>query len=55
MLGYLVRHYDGTVIVPMTVVDPRYFAEIAGKLRGDGAAFVWSRTAEVRSGKSWTG
>lgn len=35
-LRYLDREYNGTLIVPMTIVDPSYFAEIAGKLREEG-------------------
>ncbi|CAM3954747.1 AAA family ATPase [Cohnella lubricantis] len=35
-LRYLDQHYSGTLIVPMTVVDPRYFEEIVGQLRKDG-------------------
>lgn len=35
-LNYLDSHYGGTLIVPMTVVDPQYFEEIVGKLRADG-------------------
>ena len=30
------RKYDGPVIVPMTLIDRRYFAEIVGRLRDDG-------------------
>lgn len=37
-LKYLDRHYGGTLIVPMTVVDPSYFEEIVGQLRKDGVA-----------------
>jgi hypothetical protein len=36
MLSYLNREYGGTVIVPMTVVNPSYFDEIVGRLRLDG-------------------
>jgi cytidylate kinase len=36
MLKYLDREYDGLIIVPMTIVNPRYFNEIIGKLREDG-------------------
>lgn len=36
MLKYISNEYDGTVIVPMTVVDPQYFDEIVGRLRSDG-------------------
>jgi hypothetical protein len=27
--------FDGTIIVPMTLVDPVYFAEIVGRLRAE--------------------
>src|SRR5690606_32808673 len=37
MLRYLEREYEGVVIVPMTLVNPRYFDEIVGRLREDGA------------------
>jgi hypothetical protein len=36
MLKYLDQEYDGLIIVPMTIVNPRYFNEIVGKLREDG-------------------
>ncbi|ULL19610.1 tunicamycin resistance protein [Paenibacillus sp. H1-7] len=36
MLAYIHREYQGTVIVPMTVVNPVYFEEIVGTLRNDG-------------------
>lgn len=36
MLSCLNREYDGTIIVPMTLVNPQYFDEIIGKLRADG-------------------
>ncbi len=38
MLKYIAERYDGVVIVPMTVVHPPYFEEIAGRLRRDGIA-----------------
>ncbi|PYI51027.1 AAA family ATPase [Paenibacillus flagellatus] len=37
MLNHLRREYNGVVIAPMTVVNPRYFEEIVGRLRDDGA------------------
>ncbi|MFC4599801.1 AAA family ATPase [Cohnella hongkongensis] len=37
MLKHLDREYDGVVIAPMTLVHPRYFDEIVGRLRADGA------------------
>jgi len=36
MLKMISEQFDGTVIVPMTLVDPVYFAEIVGRLREDG-------------------
>lgn len=36
MLKEMYDHYDGTIIVPMTIVNPQYFHEIVGKLRNDG-------------------
>lgn len=36
MLKYINSGYEGTIIVPMTMVNPRYFHEIVGKLRNDG-------------------
>jgi broad-specificity NMP kinase len=36
MLKHLSDQYDGTIIVPMTVVSSLYFDEIVGRLRNDG-------------------
>lgn len=36
MLAYITGVYNGTVIVPMTLVDPGYFDDIVGRLRRDG-------------------
>jgi AAA domain len=36
MLDLTLRRHDGTVIVPMTLVNDGYFAEIVGRLRADG-------------------
>ncbi|AZS15024.1 AAA family ATPase [Paenibacillus lutimineralis] len=36
MLKHLSEEYSGTVIVPMTITNPDYFAEIVGRLRGVG-------------------
>ena len=33
MLKYIATEYSGTIIVPMTIVNPDYFREIAGELR----------------------
>ena len=37
MLKMLSDNYAGTIIVPMTLVNPQYFDEIVGRLRADGA------------------
>jgi hypothetical protein len=34
-LDLVARKHQGPVIVPMTLIDPRYFAEIIGRLRDD--------------------
>jgi len=36
MLAYIAAEFDGTILVPMTVVNPHYFDEIVGRLREDG-------------------
>jgi hypothetical protein len=36
VLDMVLRAHDGPVIAPMTLVHPRYFAEIVGRLRDDG-------------------
>jgi hypothetical protein len=36
VLDLAARNHPGAVIVPMTLVEPRYFAEIIGRLRDDG-------------------
>lgn len=36
ILDMVARNHDGPVIVPMTLIDPGYFAQIIGRLRGDG-------------------
>lgn len=36
MLDLALRKHDGPVIVPMTLVDAGYFADIVGRLRDDG-------------------
>ncbi|MFE7457252.1 AAA family ATPase [Streptomyces sp. NPDC057554] len=36
VLGLALKGHPGPVIAPMTLVDPRYFAEIVGGLREDG-------------------
>ncbi|WMT42951.1 AAA family ATPase [Paenibacillus sp. D2_2] len=37
MLHHLSEEFIGTIIVPMTITNPDYFAEIVGRLRGAGA------------------
>ncbi|BFH64748.1 AAA family ATPase [Paenibacillus azoreducens] len=36
MIKYMHEEYDGTLIIPMTIVNPVYFDEIVGRLRRDG-------------------
>ncbi|MCQ4045395.1 AAA family ATPase [Streptantibioticus rubrisoli] len=36
VLDLVLRRHDGPVIAPMTLVEPRYFTEIVGRLRADG-------------------
>ena len=36
VLGDLARQYPGTIIVPMTLVNPDYFEELVGQLRSQG-------------------
>ncbi|CAM4009851.1 AAA family ATPase [Saccharibacillus endophyticus] len=36
LLGELARQYSGTIIVPMTLVNPDYFEELVGQLRSQG-------------------
>ncbi|MWV44288.1 AAA family ATPase [Paenibacillus sp. HJL G12] len=36
MIKYIHDEYDGTLIIPMTIVDPGYFDDIVGRLRRDG-------------------
>ncbi len=36
MLKHIRGEFDGTIIVPMTIVNPHYFDEIVGRLRRDG-------------------
>jgi hypothetical protein len=36
VLDLVARKHEGPVIVPMTLIDPRYFAQIVGRLRDDG-------------------
>lgn len=43
----LVAHgHEGPVIIPMTLVNPRYFAQVVGRLRADGAAPAPACTSE---------
>ena len=36
MLQMIYREFSGTIIVPMTIVNPKYFDEIVNKLKADG-------------------
>ncbi|WP_207552846.1 AAA family ATPase [Mycolicibacterium fortuitum] len=36
VLDHTLRHHDGPVIAPMTVIEPQYFAETGGRLREAG-------------------
>ncbi|KWX80337.1 AAA family ATPase [Paenibacillus jilunlii] len=36
MLRYIASGFEGIIIVPMTIVEPDYFREIAGRLNDDG-------------------
>jgi hypothetical protein len=36
ILDLVARGHEGPVIIPMTLVNPRYFAQIVGRLRDDG-------------------
>ena len=36
VLDLVARNHEGPVIVPMTLIDHRYFAQIVGRLRHDG-------------------
>ncbi|WP_135555382.1 AAA family ATPase [Paenibacillus cymbidii] len=50
MLAWLARDYPGTIIVPMTVVDRRYYDAIIARLRADGLevkAFILYADKEV--------
>ncbi|WP_315122103.1 AAA family ATPase [uncultured Clostridium sp.] len=50
MLKYIAQEYEGTVIIPMTIVNPQYFKEIVEKLRNDGIEvkhFVLSSSKET--------
>lgn len=38
MIKYIHEEYDGTLIIPMTIVNPEYFDDIVGRLRRDGIA-----------------
>lgn len=50
MLKYIAQEYEGTIIVPMTIVNPQYFKETVVKLRNDGIEvkhFVLSSSKET--------
>lgn len=36
MIAYMDQKYEGTLIMPMTIVNPQYFQEIIGELRQQG-------------------
>lgn len=36
MLKYMHNQFNGTIIVPMTIVNPQYYEEIIGRLKGEG-------------------
>ncbi|MEC0238520.1 AAA family ATPase [Paenibacillus dokdonensis] len=36
MIKHIDEQYDGTLIIPMTIVNPQYFDDIVGRLRRDG-------------------
>ncbi|MDR9856522.1 AAA family ATPase [Paenibacillus sp. VCA1] len=36
VIKYIYEEYDGTLIIPMTIVNPAYFDDIVGRLRRDG-------------------
>ncbi|MFF2887311.1 AAA family ATPase [Paenibacillus sp. NPDC057967] len=40
ILKMLHEEYEGPIIVPMTIVDTRYFEELVGRLRADGIEVV---------------
>lgn len=51
MLRHIGERYEGTVIIPMTVVNPQYFEELAGRLRSEGldvfAITLWVSREEL--------
>ncbi|OXM14298.1 AAA family ATPase [Paenibacillus herberti] len=50
MLSYLAEHYEGIILVPMTVPDPVKFEEMAGRLQREGRqmqAFVLWASRDV--------
>ena len=49
-LKHIHSEYRGTIIIPMTVVNPQYYEEIIGRLKGDGIDvqhFVLSASKET--------
>ncbi len=36
MLSYITSNFNGTIIVPMTIINKQYFGEIVDKLKSDG-------------------
>ncbi|MFD0710414.1 AAA family ATPase [Paenibacillus sp. GCM10027626] len=54
MLSYITQHFDGIVIIPMTVVHPQYFDELIGEPRRKGIAlhhFVLGASRETLLGR----
>ena len=57
VLDLVLRKHAGPVIVPMTLIDPRYFGETVGRLR-EGGHDVWhfsllADRATVPPGEAW--
>jgi len=36
LINYIEKNYEGVIIIPMTIVNPKYFNEIVGSLRSQG-------------------
>ena len=36
MISYIHSNFEGTIVVPMTIINERYFDDIVGKLKSDG-------------------
>ena len=49
-LKYIHSHFNGTIIIPMTIVNPQYYEEIIGRLKDEGIDvqhFVLSASKET--------